>query len=120
MKNTEIKIRHAPDEDDIAYIIYTSGSTGTPKGVQISHKAANNTIQDINERFKICEKDKVLALSRLNFDLSVYDIFGILSVGGTIIFPEKEQYLNPKHWYELIHRHNITVYKTFKCAGASV
>lgn len=108
----DMKQIDAPDEDDIAYIIYTSGSTGTPKGVQISHKAANNTIQDINERFKICEKDKVLALSRLNFDLSVYDIFGILSVGGTIIFPEKEQYLNPKHWYELIHRHNITVWNT--------
>lgn len=100
----------APEE--LAYIIFTSGSTGMPKGVQISHKAANNTIQDINERFGICGEDKALALSRLNFDLSVYDIFGLLSVGGTVIFPEKEQYLNPKHWLELILRHGITVWNT--------
>lgn len=53
-------------EKDLAYIIYTSGSTGIPKGVEISHKAANNTIRDINERFKIGGDDKVMALSRLN------------------------------------------------------
>lgn len=99
-------------EKDIAYIIYTSGSTGIPKGVEISHKAANNTIHDINERFGIGEDDKVIALSRLNFDLSVYDIFGLLSVGGSLIFAENEQYLNPKHWYEMMEKYNITVWNT--------
>lgn len=34
-----------------AYIIHTSGTTGDPKGVVISHKAAVNTIEDINSRF---------------------------------------------------------------------
>lgn len=103
---------HYAVENDIAYIIYTSGSTGTPKGVEISHKAANNTIQDINERFGIGEEDKVIALSRLNFDLSVYDIFGLLSAGGAVVFAENEQYLNPKHWYDMIEKHNITVWNT--------
>lgn len=40
-------------QTDLAYVIYTSGSTGTPKGVMISHRAAVNTIVDINSRFHI-------------------------------------------------------------------
>ena len=43
------------DVNSLAYIIFTSGSTGTPKGVAISHKAAWNTIYDINKRFEVNE-----------------------------------------------------------------
>ena len=68
-----------------AYIIYTSGSTGQPKGVVISHRAALNTITDINRRFNINQGDRVLGLAQLSFDLSVYDIFGPLSVGGALV-----------------------------------
>ena len=73
---------------DIAYIIYTSGSTGKPKGVAISHENMMNTIIAVNNRYKVTEKDSVLALSELSFDLSVYDIFGLLLVGGRIVFCE--------------------------------
>lgn len=97
---------------DLAYIIFTSGSTGIPKGVQITHMAANNTIKDINQRYDISEKDSVLALSKLNFDLSVYDIFGLLSVGGTIVFPNRKSYLDATHWSELLSKHAITVWNT--------
>ena len=45
-----------------AYLIYTSGSTGTPKGVVITHESAYNTICDINRKFSITERDRVLAL----------------------------------------------------------
>lgn len=99
-------------QDDLAYIIFTSGSTGTPKGVQITHGAANNTIKDINERFKVNEKDSILGLSKLSFDLSVYDIFGLLSVGGKIVFPDEKSYLEASHWYNLVRKHYITVWNT--------
>ncbi|HET8640636.1 MAG TPA: AMP-binding protein, partial [Pseudonocardiaceae bacterium] len=64
--------------DDLAYVIYTSGSTGSPKGVMISHRGAVNTVLDINDRFEVTAGDRVLGLANLGFDLSVYDIFGVL------------------------------------------
>ncbi|MEO1375821.1 MAG: amino acid adenylation domain-containing protein, partial [Cyanobacteria bacterium J06635_10] len=67
---------NAENNRNLAYVIYTSGSTGLPKGVAIDHRGAVNTIVDINQRFEIGNKDRVLAISALNFDLSVYDIFG--------------------------------------------
>jgi non-ribosomal peptide synthetase component F len=68
-------------ENDLAYVIFTSGSTGEPKGVMIEHRSALNTVLDINERFGVSADDRILALSSLSFDLSVYDIFGALAAG---------------------------------------
>lgn len=96
--------------EDLAYVIYTSGSTGTPKGVAIEHHAAVNTVLDINSRFKVGSSDRVFAISALNFDLSVYDIFGTLGAGGTIIIPDDSKLRDPEHWLDLIEKHGVTIW----------
>jgi len=98
--------------DDLAYVIYTSGSTGEPKGVMISHRAALNTVQDINRRFAINAADRVLGLAQLSFDLSVYDLFGPLAVGGTLVLPDPARGADPSHWAELIQRHQVTLWNS--------
>ncbi|MGD9823131.1 amino acid adenylation domain-containing protein [Desulfobacter sp.] len=100
------------DPDDLAYVIYTSGSTGRPKGVMIDHQGAVNTIMDINERFSVGPADRVLALAGLNFDLSVYDLFGILAAGAAIVIPEPKRAKDPAHWIELMGMHNITIWNS--------
>ncbi|MEO0966941.1 MAG: amino acid adenylation domain-containing protein, partial [Cyanobacteria bacterium J06639_18] len=98
--------------DDLAYVIYTSGSTGLPKGVAIAHRGAVNTILDINQRFGVNSNDRVLALSSLSFDLSVYDIFGILADGGGIVVPEAKLEREPENWVRLIAQHNVTIWNS--------
>jgi len=95
---------------DLAYVIYTSGSTGTPKGVAIHHQGAVNTILDINRRFQVNSGDRVFALSSLNFDLSVYDIFGTLAAGGAIVIPDAMRRKDPAHWLQLMQQHQVTIW----------
>merc|ERR550514_1308543 len=97
---------------DLAYIIYTSGSTGRPKGVMISHRGVCNTCLDINERWGVGEGDVVLSLAALSFDLSVYDIFGVMAAGGTLVMPDAQQAANPAHWLKLMEACGVTVWNT--------
>jgi len=101
-----------PSVEDLAYVIFTSGSTGTPKGVMISHRGAVNTILDVNERFAVGPRDRVLALSSLSFDLSVYDLFGPLAAGGAIVLPPSSDSRDPARWLELSRRERVTVWNS--------
>ncbi|QIZ37201.1 non-ribosomal peptide synthetase [Saccharopolyspora sp. ASAGF58] len=96
----------------LAYVIFTSGSTGTPKGVEITHEAAANTIADINMRYSVGPRDRVLAVSALDFDLSVYDVFGVLGAGGALVLPDEDERRDADRWLELATRHGVTLWNT--------
>jgi len=98
--------------DDLAYVIFTSGSTGEPKGVMIRHRSAANTVLDVNERFGIGPDDRVLAVSSLSFDLSVYDVFGLLAAGGAIVIPDAAAERDPAGWASLIAEHGVTIWNS--------
>ncbi|HRY15799.1 MAG TPA: AMP-binding protein, partial [Candidatus Competibacteraceae bacterium] len=98
--------------DDLAYVIFTSGSTGVPKGVMIRHHAAANTVHDINRRFAITAEDRILALSALSFDLSVYDLFGPLSVGGALVLPKPALLRDPQGLAQQITRERVTLWNS--------
>lgn len=98
--------------DDLAYVIYTSGSTGQPKGVMVPHRGAANTIADINRRIGLDPGDRVFGLSALNFDLSVYDVFGTLSRGAALVMPRPEDLRDPARWCESIQAHRVSVWNS--------
>lgn len=97
---------------DPAYVIFTSGSTGAPKGVVIQHQAAMNTIMEVNRRLAVGEGDRLLGLSMLSFDLSVYDMFGMWSAGGALVLPDESERLDPKSWRRLAQEHRVTVWNS--------
>jgi len=111
---TEKKI--APS--NVAYLIYTSGSTGKPKGVVMSHQATANTVADINQRIGLRDTDVVLGLAGLGFDLSVYDIFGTLSMGAALVLPEHDKRSNPNHWAHIIEQEDVTVWNSVPAQAA--
>ncbi len=96
--------------EDLAYVIYTSGSTGTPKGVMIKHESAANTVIDINQKFHMTEKDRIIGLASLCFDLSVYDIFGALSTGATLVMVPDQR--DTENLLRLLEAKNITFWNS--------
>ena len=95
---------------DSAYIIMTSGTTGVPKGVEIMHTSAVNTCIDLNKKYNVNAEDTILMVSAIDFDLSVYDIFAILSAGGIIVTTSEDNYRNPDEWLNLVDEYNVTIW----------
>ena len=99
----------ATDPDELAYVLFTSGSTGEPKGVEVAHDAAMNTVEFIGRHFEIGAADRCLALSTLEGDISVMDVFVTLRTGGAIVVVDEAQRRDPDAWARLIDAHKVTV-----------
>lgn len=97
---------------DLAYVIFTSGSTGQPKGVMIDHRGALNTVVDLNARLGLGPTDASLGLSSLSFDLSVYDIFGTLAAGATLVLPDADGAREPEHWLACLLAARVSVWNS--------
>jgi len=100
------------DPGDLAYVIYTSGSTGKAKGVMIEHRAALNTVVDIDQRLGLRPDDRVFGISSMSFDLSVWDVFGTLTAGATLVVPDATTRPDPVGWAQAAARHGVTVWNS--------
>jgi amino acid adenylation domain-containing protein/FkbM family methyltransferase len=73
---------------NLAYVIYTSGSTGRPKGIAITHGSTVTLLDWARETFGRDDLSGVLAATSICFDLSIYELFAPLAVGGQVIIAE--------------------------------
>jgi amino acid adenylation domain-containing protein len=98
----------AASGDDLAYVIHTSGSTGTPKGVMVRHRAVINLIEWVNTTFDVGPRDRLLFVTSVCFDLSVYDVFGMLAAGGTIRVASSDELRDPERLFPVLATERIT------------
>jgi mycobactin phenyloxazoline synthetase len=99
----------AGDPAQLAYVLFTSGSTGEPKGVEVTHDAAMNTLECLTRHFGIGADDRFLALSALEADMSVVEIFAPLRVGGAVVVVDEAERRDPDVWARLINTHRVTM-----------
>ena len=95
--------------DDLAYCIYTSGSTGLPKGVLIEHGNLARLLVHDQLQFEFNEFDVWTVFHNLNFDFSVWEIYGALFYGGCAIIVSKDHKRDPKLLRQLLLEEKVTV-----------
>jgi amino acid adenylation domain-containing protein len=95
-----------------AYILHTSGSTGTPKGVVISHLNALTFVNMAASFFDINELDRVGSHAPIHFDLSVFDIFGAIKSGATIVLVPEILSTFPIRLAEFIDKERISIWNS--------
>ncbi|MET0398003.1 MAG: amino acid adenylation domain-containing protein [Longimicrobiaceae bacterium] len=98
-----------------AYVIYTSGSTGIPKGVLVEHRSAAAVLRWCREVFSAEESAGVLAGATVGFDISVFEIFHTLGVGGAVVLADDALAL-PEH----PARERVTLLSTVPSAAAEL
>ncbi len=75
----------APEPEDLVYVLYTSGSTGTPKAVGVTHANVVNLIAWGRAFLGDGDMAGILFSTSLNFDLSAFELFLPLCMGGRLI-----------------------------------
>ncbi|HVG06898.1 MAG TPA: amino acid adenylation domain-containing protein, partial [Thermoanaerobaculia bacterium] len=101
---------------DVAYVIHTSGSTGQPKGIVVQHRPVANLIAWINPAFGLGPSDRVLFVTSLCFDLSVWDIFGVLAAGGCVHVASEEDLRDAERLMRILLEEPITVWDSAPAA----
>jgi acyl-CoA synthetase (AMP-forming)/AMP-acid ligase II/acyl carrier protein len=71
-----------------------------------------NNLLDLNSSFGVGRDDKVIAISALSFDMTVYEVLGMLAAGGGIVIPEAIKQKDPAHWAELVSKYQVTVWNS--------
>nr|MDZ8004801.1 amino acid adenylation domain-containing protein [Nostoc sp. DedSLP05]MDZ8097429.1 amino acid adenylation domain-containing protein [Nostoc sp. DedSLP01] len=100
---------------NLAYVLYTSGSTGRPKAVAIEHHSPVALVSWAKGVFTKEELAGVLASTSICFDLSVFELFVTLSVGGKVILAQ-----NALHLPTLTAANQVTLINTVPSAIAQL
>ncbi|WP_280372819.1 non-ribosomal peptide synthase/polyketide synthase, partial [Nocardia abscessus] len=95
--------------DNVAYVIYTSGSTGRPKGVAVAHRNVVRLFANTDRDFGFGPEDTWTLFHSYAFDFSVWELWGPLLFGGTLVVVDYYTSRSPEQFLELLRAEGVTV-----------
>ncbi|RKG98938.1 amino acid adenylation domain-containing protein, partial [Corallococcus sp. CA053C] len=96
----------------LAYVIFTSGSTGTPKGAMVEQRGMLNHLHAKVQALALGPSDVVAQTASQCFDISIWQFFCALLVGGqTLILPDDVAH-SPGALLESLEREAVSIVET--------
>nr|APD71603.1 non-ribosomal peptide synthetase 5 [Streptomyces sp.] len=97
------------DPGDAAYMIYTSGSTGRPKGVVVAHANVMALFAAARDLFDFGQDDVWTLFHSYAFDFSVWELWGALLHGGTLVVVPVDTARSAPDFLRLLADQRVTV-----------
>ncbi|NKI21549.1 amino acid adenylation domain-containing protein [Paenibacillus dendritiformis] len=92
-----------------AYIIYTSGTSGNPKGTVIQHHHITSLLRNTLPLFSFSASDRWTLFHSFSFDFSVWEMFGALATGASLIIVPEPVIKNAQTFLLLLQEQRVTV-----------
>ncbi|WIF06341.1 AMP-binding protein [Serratia sp. B1] len=108
-----------PDEQALAersasqaasYYLYTSGTTGKPKCVVLNNRATANVVHQTQQRWRVTADDVFISVTPPHHDMSMFDLFGSLCAGATLVLPAPHQEKDAISWNQLVEKHRVSLW----------
>ena len=98
-----------PSDSDAAYIIYTSGSTGRPNGVRVTQRNVARLFTVTQPLYGFSPSDVWSLFHSPAFDFSVFELWGALLTGGTLVVVSAETAKAADAFHALVLREGVTI-----------
>ncbi len=95
--------------EDLVYVLFTSGSTGQPKGVEIEHRALVNFLRSMQEEPGMTDRDVLVALTPLSFDIAGLELYLPLLVGARIVLANRHEAMDGAWLQRELDQGTVTV-----------
>lgn len=98
--------------EEVLVIINTSGTTGEPKSAAIPSVGVVNCLLESQRRFSLTDSDRCIAVTNYCHDMALFDLYGMIACGGSVVYPDGDKGREPAHWAALMERYQVTFWNS--------
>ena len=71
-----------------------------------------NCLLESQRRFSLTDSDRCIAVTNYCHDMALFDLYGMIACGGSVVYPDGDKGKEPAHWAALMERYQVTFWNS--------